>query len=190
MKKTLIIIIFLLSNISFSQVNIDYRFYDNCKDSILDLNYSLISLKDFSMTYSTYENDSLNKIEFGVYIVDVEIPEGENYKTFNFTKEFKENLVYNDTIELPRIMRKYSSELHNQTDLGFFECENLCNGEIVEYYKNGNVRMKGIFKNGNPKKELKKYNQKGELVEIEIYNRKGVYRKSKYPDYEKYIQSY
>ena len=184
MNRILFLLIFLYSIFSYSQSKVDFKFYDVCKDSILSLDYSLQKLDDFDKHYSTYETDSILQIEDGIYLVFVEIPDGENFKNFNFTKNFNGKRFFGDTLELPKVMRKYTSVLHYPTDLGFFNCDKICNGYIVEYYKNGVIRMEGIFKKGLPKKELRKYNKKGELIEIEIYNRKGTYKKSKYPDYE------
>ena len=182
MKKILLSIFIFIPIWSFSQTKVNLKFYDNCSDKIINAEYSLYNLNDFDSYYFSNDKDSILKVDAGKYIVDVSIKDGENYKNFNFEKEFEDKVIYNDTIELPKILRKRTSVLHYPTDLGFYFCEKLCNGQVVDYYKNGSIRMSGEFKNGIPKNEIKKYNRKGQLIEIEIYNENGVYKNSKYPN--------
>ncbi len=49
-------------------------------------------------------------------------------------------------------------------------------------YINGTKRFEENFENGWPKNEIIKYNNREELVEIEIYDKHGVLKESKYPD--------
>jgi len=185
---TLLVLLFSLNN--FSQTIVDFKFYNSCEDIIVDLDYSLYKLDDVDIYYSTNDKDSILKIENGVYIVDVNLPDGENFKSFLFTRKFNQNKTYLDTIETPKIMNKYKyTGGYGHIALGFFNCDKICNGYIIDKYVNGQIRMEGNFENGLPKKEIKKYNKNGELIEIEIYDKKGTYKKSKYPDYEKYLNN-
>jgi hypothetical protein len=55
----------------------------------------------------------------------------------------------------------------------WYNCNELCDGQLADYYENGNIRLKGKFKMGCPTGKLYFYNEDGTLDYIEKYSRKG-----------------
>ncbi len=191
MKNLLIIAIVLAVNVVFSQTKLEFAVVDNCSENEVDeYDITILSL-DFDKEMKEYwiNKDSILTIEKGVYSISVNVVEGDYFKSHNFVRDFKTDSVYSINLELPRIMKKYTSELHYPTDLGFYYCDKICDGWQRDFYSNGKMRIEGEFKNGMPIKEIKKYNESGDLVEIELYRRNGTYKKSKYPDYENYLKN-
>lgn len=191
MKYLLNILILLILNTVYSQSVLEFTVVDTCTEKKVEkYDITIISL-DFDKEMKEYwiEKDSSLAIEKGIYSISVNAVDGDNFKSYDFVREFNADSTYSMDIQLPRIIKKYTRELHYPTDLGFFKCDQICNGIQRDFYSNGNLRMEGEFKNGIPVKEIKKYNESGDLVEIELYRRNGTYKKSKYPDYELYLKN-
>ena len=191
MKNLITITFFLAINMVFSQTKLEFTVVNNCSEKKVDeYDITILSL-DFDKKMLDYliQQDSILNIEKGIYSISVSIEEGDYFKSYNFVREFKADSIYSINLEMPRITKKYTRELHYPTDLGFYYCEKICDGWQKDYYANGKIRMEGEFKNGIPIKEIKKYNESGELVEIELYRRNGTYKKSKYPDYANYLKN-
>ena len=188
--KTLFTTVLILGiNLVFSQTKVKFAIVDSCSEKLVEeYDISMLSL-DEEMNEYWISKDSIVNIKNGIYLITVNIGEGDYFKTHSFTKEFELDSTYIVKRELPNIMRKYTSGIHHQTDLGFYKCDKVCNGKLQDFYGNGNIRMEGEFRNGLPIKQIKKYNDKGELVEIEIYNRNGIYKKSKYPNYNNFVKN-
>jgi len=189
MKKLFTIALVLLINLVYSQTMVEFTIFDSCsKKQIEDYDITMLSLNEEMKDYLIVK-DSIVNINKGIYLITVNIGEGNYFKTHSFTKEFKFDSIYSVTRKLPKIMRRYTSEIHHQSDLGFYNCDIVCNGKLQDFYEKGVIRMEGEFKNGIPIKQIKKYNENGVLVEIEIYNRNGIYKKSKYPDYNNFAKN-
>ncbi|GGD10735.1 hypothetical protein [Hyunsoonleella pacifica] len=176
-----------------SQSKIMLHFKGGCHE-IKDLQYVLYNLNDYEYSSENihfYEKqDTIITLKSGLYHIDISILDSKNeelVKSFSIKKEFKENEVYKDTITIPDIIRKMTRVLHYPKDLGFFKCDTICNGEIIEYHKNGNIKSKGIYINGRPSKNIFLFNEEGILTEIKIYDKNGYYKKSKYDNLEKYL---
>tara|TARA_R110000744_G_scaffold380129_1_gene499883 strand:+ start:829 stop:1407 length:579 start_codon:yes stop_codon:yes gene_type:complete len=191
MKTLLTITILLAFNTVLSQTVLDFTVVDNCTEKKVGEYDITIASLDFDKEMKDYwiEKDSVLRIEKGIYSISVNAVDGDNFKSYNFVREFNADSTYSMDIQLPKIMRKYTRELHYPTDLGFYNCDEVCDGLQQDFYANGKLRIEGEFKNGIPVKEIKKYNESGDLVEIELYRRNGTYRKSKYPDYELYLKN-
>jgi len=189
MKTIFTISLILFINLVLSQTTVEFTILDSCSDKqVEDYDITLLGV-DEEMREYLIKKDSIVNVKKGIYLITVNIGEGDYFKTHSYTKEFKSDSIYKVTRKLPKIMRKYTSEIHHQTDMGFYNCDKVCNGKQQDFYRNGKIRMEGEFKNGMPIKQIKKYNDKGELVEIEIYNRNGTYKKSKYPDYNIFVKN-
>ena len=163
----------------------------NCSEKkVEDYEISISSL-DFDKEMKNYwiDKDSIVTIEKGIYSIFVSVVERGYVKSYGLMRDFQADSTYSIQLELPRIMRKRTRELHYPKDLGFYNCDEVCNGLQQDFYSNGKIRMEGEFKNGIPNKKIKKYNKLGELIEIELYRRNGTYKKSKYPDYELYLKN-
>lgn len=191
MKNLILIIALLAFNMVFTQTKLKFTVADNCsQQEIDDYEITILSL-DFDKEIKNYfiKPDSTLIINKGLYSITVAKSEREHFKSYDFVRDFKMDTIYTINLELPRIMKKYTSVIHYPEDLGFYYCDEVCNGFQQDFYANGKLRMEGEFKNGIPIKKLNKYNESGVLVEIELYRRNGTFKKSKYPDYELYVKN-
>lgn len=192
MKKNIILLVLLfMFYVINAQTKLKFDVIDSCTGKKPESYNIFIQSLDFDKELKSYyiDSDSILKIEKGIYIISIDIADGENAKSYNLTREFKDDSLYNVNIELPKIMRKLTSQIHYPTNLGFYYCDVKCNGWVKDFYSNGKLRISGKFKNGIPLKILNKYNINGELVEIQFYDKNGTYKKSKYPDYSKYLKN-
>ena len=62
---------------------------------------------------------------------------------------------------------------HDKYGYVFTNCESKLNGNIVDYFENGKVRLIGSFKNGLAIGYLTEFYPNGELKEIRFFNEKG-----------------
>lgn len=62
---------------------------------------------------------------------------------------------------------------HDKYGYVFRDCENKLNGDIVDYFENGEIRMIGSFKNGLVIGYLTEFYPSGELKQIRLFNKKG-----------------
>jgi hypothetical protein len=170
---------------------LEFTVVNNCSEKKVEDYEIMVSNLDLDKEIKDYwiDKDAIVSIEKGIYSIFVSVVEGDFIKEYGFMKSFEADSTYSIQLELPRIMRKRTQELHYPTDLGFYNCDKVCDGLQQDFYANGKMRMEGEFKNGIPVKEIKKYNQSGDLVEIMLYRRNGTFKKSKYPDYEMYLKN-
>mgnify|MGYP006204922747 CR=1 FL=1 len=74
--------------------------------------------------------------------------------------------VRKDTFYTKRI--SLSHYVSNPPVSEYYDCENLANGRVSDYFYNGNLRLKGSFINGQPIDTLKKYYSSGLIRELFI----------------------
>jgi antitoxin component YwqK of YwqJK toxin-antitoxin module len=175
---------FLIFQVSNSQSTIDLKFYDSCKDSIVRLNYTMYSANLSNNEFRINSKDSIKTIDPEKYIINILIQENNlDYKVFSFTKNILDKRKYIDTIQIPKVLKKLRNNgQYAHLSLGFYKCDKICDGYITDYYDNGKLRLEGYFVNGLPKREVKKYNSSGKLVEIDIYGEAGILIETIYPE--------
>jgi hypothetical protein len=180
MIKLIQALIFLVFTWGFSQTKVNLKFQNPCNGLIEDVDFFLIKLDDFDLSYNSFDYETGFEIEPGTYSIIGSFSEGDYVKEFDIEKEFVANKIYTDTITLPQILRKRTSELHYPTDLGFYDCEKICNGLITEYHANGKIKMQAEFDNGYPTKKIFWYDKTGQLAKTDIYKRKGIFKRTVY----------
>lgn len=62
---------------------------------------------------------------------------------------------------------------HDKYGYIFRDCESKLNGNIIDYFENGKVRLIGSFKNGLTIRYLTEFYPNGELKEIRLFSEKG-----------------
>lgn len=103
----------------------------------------------------------------------------------NLKTNGKYNLIYQREIIPITIDKKENSHIitlsdkqefivtHDKYGYVFTNCESKLNGNIVDYFENGKVRLIGSFKNGLAFGYLTEFYPNGELKEIRLFNEKG-----------------
>ncbi len=162
MKFNLNIFIFIfLSNLIYAQ-QIKYTpiFINQCTGQQTEQPWWISDFENNNYYKTDYSDNFIFLSKSGIYKLHLELfgePE------IIIVKNEKEII---DTFYTKRIeLRQYVS---NPPFSEYFDCDSLANGLITDYYYNGNIRIKGIFKNGQPIDTLKEYYRTGEISEIFI----------------------
>ena len=168
-------IFFFTLNLINSQTKVDFKFFNSCNDSFIRLDYVLIPENNLDLKYFYEGKDSILEILPGKYTLEVLIDlNNTTYKTFSVKKNFNKNSNYFQTIEIPKLLKHYKNTgNYGHFFLGYFNCNKVCNGKEIDYYKNGKKRLEAEFYNGKPKDSIKAYDINGNLKFIEIYNLTG-----------------
>lgn len=166
------LIIFIFWSIpSFSQIQTNFKFFDNCSGNVVVLDYEL-SNQDTTIS----SIDGQTKVEFqGIYLLSTTIVRDEITCFYNFHLDIKQ-AVY-DTLFLYDIALCNEGTLHSRNNF-YYNCEQVTDDYLSMKDKNGIVRTEGSFEDGWPKGKLKYYNEEGKLISTEIH-RNGKFIKIK-----------
>jgi len=170
------------------------RFYDSCKDSVLKLHYELDSgLIVMGDIYHEVKDSILVK-KPGLYTLILSFPRG-NFKgkfgnghyqaVYYYVINIDGVKNYTDTIELPRVTFCSTGALHDSYYKSY-NCDELSNGHVLDYYKNGTKRSEGDYINGWPVRVIKYYDKTGKLIAKEKYDKYKLKRFILYTK-EKYV---
>lgn len=171
MKMYIVIFCFLLSG-TLNAREVKYKLYlkDNCKSTIEQVMYYVLKIGD--EVY--YPNEASGILE---------LPDTGRYELYIVERLEPIEIIIDDyklkidTISTPTI--NFKIETTSQPKLsGFYCCDTLCNGDYIDYYLNGNIRIEGKFKQGRAIGVVKYYNRKGGLIEGKVYNRHGKVKKT------------
>jgi hypothetical protein len=162
----------LLSSHSLGQsIRVTLFGYDPCAETIIQLPYFGL-LKD-GVTYSVADSTgTLTLKEEGEYTLSYII---ENIDTTQLGRVYSLRMTsanFSDTLSLVSVY-PCLEPISDPDFIGYCCCGAKCEGEKVEYYSNGKIRLEGCFKAGIPQGELKFYNPNGHLRRIDKYNRSG-----------------
>ncbi len=103
----------------------------------------------------------------------------------NLKSKGKYNLIHEKEIIPIKINKKENSHTiilpdkqelivtHDKYGYVFSNCESKLNGNIVDYFENGKVRLIGSFKNGLAIGYLTEFYPNGELKKIRLFDKKG-----------------
>ena len=154
------------------QIQVDFKFFDSCTDSVLIIPY-LLSNNDTIV-------ESNQNIAFvpksNSYVLWVGVERGNNVCYHNLHLTIHQGYKM-DTLYLNRIALCDNGALYSP-DTYYYDCTTICNGELLETDKNGVIRAKGKFIDGWPKGKLKFFDGNGELISTEIH-RNGRLKKIK-----------
>lgn len=84
----------------------------------------------------------------------------------NITKHLQVDTFYSENLEIPLC-------ICNPPLTKYEFCSQLAEGYCVDYYAPGIIRREGTFKNGDPIDTVKTYYFSGELMEIDVPQKKG-----------------
>lgn len=169
---TLFFILIILVNsqiISAQTIEVELYFRNSCTNKIEQIEFDLINLNRVEIIYTS--NNSKVKVDsLGSYLVLTGIIKGDyDYvESFYSPIELTNTAKYIDTIFIPNIRLKTEIALHSQF-WEYVKCGNTCNGNMSDFYENGNIRLSGIFVDGKPI-EITEYQKNGIIERKELYN--------------------
>jgi len=161
-----ILLLIPFSFLKAQDVNLTIYLYDSCSDTVYQANYYTLfsNGKDFeSISNGNCVLPDTGKYELRL-LEDIEdLPEYFHFQSFE---------SYVDTFRISSIFE--CLELTTRPSfIGYCFCGNPANGNLKDYYSNGQVRLTGKFKNGNAVGELIYFDIDGNIEKILRYNRKG-----------------
>jgi len=90
-------------------------------------------------------------------------------KKYGKSVEWSDNLIINNatqsdtTVIIPRILRTARHNNSTKYSFTYYNCNELANGLIVDKYPNGNIRVKGNFKNGKALSKIERFDINGHI---------------------------
>lgn len=112
-----------------------------------------------------YNQNQVKLPDLGVYFLELEL--GKPLIRIEITSYG----IQQDTFFTPKI--ELAQYISNPPHSEFFNCDSLINGFAIDNYYNGNIRLEGHFKNGQPLDTLKQYYRTGAILEMNILNKKN-----------------
>lgn len=164
MKTSIYILILILTQTLFGQTTYEPIFINQCNnESEKDV---IWYLTDSSKAYGmeNYESKSIELPKAGFYNLYIKLD------SLPIAVEITANKANRDTIFLKKL--ELAIYVSNPPHSDYFECGNLANGKITDFYANGNLRTKGTFKDGQPIDTLFEYYRNGKLSELLIPRKK------------------
>ncbi|WP_044200449.1 hypothetical protein [Flammeovirga sp. OC4] len=174
MNKILTILLLISFTSTNAQVEVELSFWDECLDSVINLEYEIY---DFAND-STYKSNEFKVIlpSKGFYMLDANIVSTDtDYLSYVISESnsflfIEDTNFYTDTVCIPKIRRTFSTALHS-SNWNYFNCNNLSNGKEISYYFNGNKHIEGKFIDGKPY-ELVEYRRNG-IIYSKYYYKVG-----------------
>ncbi len=176
MKQFTLILLLNLSTFSYSQVELKLYALNECDGEVKNLTFELADESfhlnpdlDLEEKYSKFFSKPIS-LPRGRYFVlyNYEIKNTDHFSIKNgFKIDLSELTTYSDTIVMPKIRLGWTTGLHSNTRY-YFNCDKKCHGTEIDYFKNGNKRLKGIFRHGIPM-EIAHYDTDGNLKTIELF---------------------
>lgn len=164
MTEKIYVLTILFTQTLFGQIIFEPTFINQCTGKIEDNVYWHLTNSDslFIDDNSNFKTITLPKL--GKYQLYLELDKPPI--DINITK----NGINKDTILLKRL--NLTIYVSNPPHSEYFDCEQIANGKVIDKYHNGNIRMKGVFKNGQPIDSLFSYYHNGQLSRLFVPNKK------------------
>ena len=156
------------------------------------LQFDIISLgkcKDKKHTYDVFllgsKGEGEYKAENGIFIVEsglyhasISINRDNIFKTvqFEFNVPKCNELLIKISLTEIMYMSTVNGFIPNIKHHFYYNCNILAEGECIDYYKNGKIRLKGKFSKGEPIGSLHTYLKSGHKNYTVKYNNKGKFR--------------
>lgn len=129
------------------------------------------SLSNSDTTFRSNENGVCNVTKLGTYFLlsseidtGVEPPKIECRSFGNMQDTVQSWAMY------PVLIRGYGDGLEPGD---WLYCDDRCEGNKIDYYKNGQKRVEGTFKRGKPMGHVKWYDTTGKVINVEQYDKDG-----------------
>ncbi len=164
MKTSFYIVFTILSQTIFGQITYEPIFINQCTKEVENHVFWYLTDSFKMYGFENLESKPVNLPKPGFYNLHI------NIDNPTITIEIKSNKVNRDTIFLKRL--ELGIYISNPPHSEYFDCGNLANGKIVDFFANGNIRTKGTFKKGQPIDTLFEYHRNGKLSKLFIPRKK------------------
>lgn len=189
MKKVVVklmpILLLLLFNFTSHSQEIEFTLYgkSRCNKKVKQLKY--FGLTKEGEDFTPKDSSGFIILKPGKYKLSYVLDEIDTSE-LNKVYEIWNKEIVSDTINMISIIKYIDPPTTRPNFIGYYCCNNKCDGNQIDYYANGNKRIEGCFSLGKPKGKLIFYYPSGSIRKIEKYNKKGIPIKTKeYKDGEK-----
>jgi antitoxin component YwqK of YwqJK toxin-antitoxin module len=164
MQPSIYILFFILTQTIFGQTIYEPFFINQCTKKLEKgvIWYLADSTKTYGM--ENLESKPVELSKAGPYKLYV------NFDNPPIAVEITSNKTNRDTIFLKNL--DLDIYVSNPPHSEYFDCGKLANGEVLDFYSNGNLRTKGTFKEGQPIDTLFEYHRNSKLSELFIPSKK------------------
>ncbi len=155
----------ILTNCKAQPIEVELYFHNSCKSTIDTMEFELVDLfssKTYSSQHGIVKVDTMGYYMLSIYLLNENYVESY-YKYIDILQEGK----ITDTIFIPKIRFQTETALHSQY-WNYVNCGQICNGEEIDFYPNGNKRISGFFTNGKPS-EITEYRNNGTKETISFF---------------------
>ena len=164
MKNYLLFFLFLLPLLLTAQ-KVQYKtvFMDPCTGQLAENQFFYLVGKDtvfieHNTLYFNEEPITFALPDTGKYLLKVGLFNNERFDSADvYIKSYGLTV---DTFELYRFFGAFSCV---GPCFDYYDCDSLCNGFVIDYYKNGKPRIVGTFNKGNPVDSLLEYYPSGQV---------------------------
>lgn len=174
MKQFFVLIFSLLFSNLYSQTPVNFILEDACRENAKSVKWEVVD--DYGNKLIADKNGCFSLQSGKEYFVATEYYRGDLLKIINFTYSTNAEEKKDTIINIHQVDKFHKGNSVNFEE-GYFNCDKLCDGKIVDYYNNGGKRLKGVFKDGSPIGKLIYYKKDGSVCRVEKYNKKGLLRK-------------
>jgi|GEM_PF-6040083 len=182
-----IFFLFLAWNISWSQTQLKFAILNSCSgEEVTEYEVILNNLNEARDEHLFSSEDYIIQLRSGHYVLSIAFISDGNSKVYTSSVHIPNDSLFIVEVDLPSILPTFTRCLHCSEDLGFHKCDEICNGLEQDYHSNGNLRMKGKFKNGIPKHKIKIYNDSGQLVEVNKYDKNGDLKRTRWTKFTEF----
>lgn len=175
MKNVLTLIFLMICFSAFGQIKFCLYGYDPCSKTKRKIDF--FGLKKNEADFNTTDTTGVLMLkDTGTYILSYVM---DNIDSIELGKKYYINSIesISDTLRLVKIGLCIEPTSHPNF-IGYCCCDQKCKGTQIDYYKNGNKRIEGFFREGVPIGKLKLYYPNGKLRMVKKYSKKGKYLKT------------
>ncbi|TKG88260.1 hypothetical protein EYV94_27380 [Puteibacter caeruleilacunae] len=176
MKHYILLIFLWLPIVCLGQCKVYLKIHDSCIECENKLSYT-VSLTDST---GAHENSKgVNILKKGNAHAWININRCDQFKLLYFDFEVPNSDELHISIVLPKLMEMSTFDgINPHGDHHFyFWCNELANGEVVDYYEDDKVRIRGEFMEGKPIGKLTTYLRNGHINFVAKYTRKGRFKR-------------
>ncbi len=140
-----------------AQVNVSLSFRDECSGKVIEGMFEMSKLDSGSLYIS--QNGIVTLPYHGLYYLTATFNRGTFTGLFRTTIWISNKNIFSDTLSVPKLLAE-APALHQQKTI-YLTCNGLVEGQYVEYYENGSIRLKGDFRKGVANGFVISYNKDG-----------------------------
>lgn len=177
MKIIILIFLLYIPIAVVGQCQVQFLIEDSCIESTSSISTEIALMDSVGSTLK--RSDGIYNLIPGVkaHVLITFIRNGKYlYLSWNFIVPNQQKLI--KTLKIPDLIGMHTEE-SVQSEVNYYQCNELASGLCIDYYENDKVRINGKFNEGIPVGKLYTYHLDGKLNYKAQYSPNGKFKKSK-----------